>query len=180
VPPSDFRKEKGPPSAALHRSVCILTAGSCHRSPSAVPRAARRTSAPRVITPAQPGWPTVGNFHQIPCKFNWKWAGIRWDRQAKRAGRPPGPLELASPFRAGPALLGPAPRVRSHRRFRHRATESLRGSGVKTKATERWCKATARPSPTRTAAHRATRAFRRGRLLCLRRLADYRPRHAAA
>jgi hypothetical protein len=34
---------------------------------------------PGVITPCQPGWPNVGNFHQIPYKFNGKWVGMLWN-----------------------------------------------------------------------------------------------------
>jgi hypothetical protein len=33
----------------------------------------------------------VGDFHQIPCKFNGKRAGILWNHQAKGAGQPPWP-----------------------------------------------------------------------------------------
>ena len=36
--------------------------------------------------------PAVGSFHQIPCKFNGKWVGLLWNREAKGAGPP----ELAS------------------------------------------------------------------------------------
>ena len=32
---------------------------------------------PRVMTFAQSGGPKVGSFHQIPCKFNRKWVGMR-------------------------------------------------------------------------------------------------------
>jgi hypothetical protein len=41
------------------------------------------------ITPAQPGGPKVGNFHQIPCKFSEQWVGILCNREAKGAARPP-------------------------------------------------------------------------------------------
>ena len=55
-----------------------------------------RGSLPGVITPAQPGGPKAGNLHQIPCGFNSKWVGIIYSREAKGAGRPPAPPELAS------------------------------------------------------------------------------------
>ena len=44
---------------------------------------------PGVITPGQPGGPSVGNFHQITHNFNGKRAGILWNRQAKGGGWPP-------------------------------------------------------------------------------------------
>ena len=46
----------------------------------------------RVMAPAQPGGPWIGDCHQIPCKFNGQWTGYPWNREAKGAGRPPGPM----------------------------------------------------------------------------------------
>jgi hypothetical protein len=43
----------------------------------------------RAVIPAHPGGPLVGSFHQIACKFNAKWVGILWSRQAKGAGGRP-------------------------------------------------------------------------------------------
>jgi hypothetical protein len=51
---------------------------------------------PGVITPAQPGGRTVGNFQRIPCKLNGKWVAFLWNRWAKGPGGAPGPPELAS------------------------------------------------------------------------------------
>jgi hypothetical protein len=64
---------------------------------SSLPRAAglmdtaKSMYKPGVITPGQPGRAVVGNFHQIPCKFNGKWVGMPWNREAKAAGRVPWP-----------------------------------------------------------------------------------------
>jgi hypothetical protein len=52
----------------------------------------------------------VGNFHQIPCRFNGKRVGMLWNREAKGAGRPSGPPELASLLRAS-SSMSPAHRV---------------------------------------------------------------------
>jgi hypothetical protein len=38
----------------------------------------------------------VGNFKWIPYRCNEKWVGDPWNREAKGAGRPPWPPELAS------------------------------------------------------------------------------------
>jgi hypothetical protein len=60
------------------------------------PRPLQRARAePRMITSAQPGGPAVGNFHQIPCKFNGTWVGILWDwyfGRPRGAGGPRAPL----------------------------------------------------------------------------------------
>ena len=40
------------------------------------PGSRERDDRQPVITPAQPGGPSVGNFHSIACRFNGKWVGI--------------------------------------------------------------------------------------------------------
>jgi hypothetical protein len=47
-----------------------------------------KNAVPGVITPGQPGGPTVGNVHQIERILNGKWVGILRNRQAKGAVRP--------------------------------------------------------------------------------------------
>ncbi len=47
-----------------------------------------RIAVPEVITPGQPEGTAVGN-HQIPCRFNEKWVGIIYNREAKGAGQGP-------------------------------------------------------------------------------------------
>ena len=43
-----------------------------------------------MITPAQPGAPSVRSFQEIAWKRNGKWVGSLWNRQTKGPGRPPG------------------------------------------------------------------------------------------
>jgi hypothetical protein len=69
------------------------------------PWSARQTSRSRAwMTPAQPRGPSVYSLHQIACILNHWEVGIEIlrNRQAKGAGRPPGPPELAALPRAAP------------------------------------------------------------------------------
>ena len=80
---SSSRGDRPPPWAASWPGEPMPCAAARGESPGDSPQppspsrcVPRMTDLSRVITPGQPGGPTVDNFHQISCKFNGKWAGI--------------------------------------------------------------------------------------------------------
>jgi hypothetical protein len=128
-PPSAPRTRRtAGPGGGGGRSECAGRASSRATANCPLPS----QSSPGVVTPAQPGGPTTGNFHQIAWRSNGKWVGILCNREAKGAGRPPWPPSVSIPgprsgwsaaaasragripVRAGNRQFGPLSALRSH------------------------------------------------------------------